>query len=195
MQRRLRESGCNDLDVLNNALADYSAKVGKPFTHQLAWEVVKDQPKWEEQKSDGGTSTSHSDKRRKSAEGVQYESGSNDPEFVIPDLNEDSTPTRQRKGKKSVGEASSKADSIVETLQSYAAGKTATMKHLSDKTEAYLEMQMEQAREKAERKDLKFYRKPHDDIDDPSVLAWVLDKKRKLAAKYGWVCTFQFNFT
>ena len=64
------------------------------------------------------------------------------------------------------------------------------MKHLTEKTEAYLDMQMEQAREKAERKDLKFYMKPHDDIDDPSVLAWVLNKKCKFAAKYGWVYSF-----
>ena len=109
------------MDELKNALADFNKRnKGKSFTHIDAWEVVRGEPKLLEQPCFAqASSTSNSGKRRKSSESTYYESGSNEHvETVIPDLNDDTTPTKKRKGKKIVSEASTK-NSVVEQFEAY----------------------------------------------------------------------------
>nr|XP_043620070.1 uncharacterized protein LOC122591911 [Erigeron canadensis] len=107
------------------------------------------------------------------------------PVTIIPDLNEDNTPTRQRKGKKPVSEASSAA-TIVDSVQLYADEKKKMMAEITEKTKAILDLQYQQQKEKSERDDYKFFKKPHDDEKDPIVLEWVLNKKRHIAKTYNW---------
>ena len=98
---------------MTNALADYDKKnKSKSFTHLDAWKVVKGETKWLKQpcfvqassKQPSfvqASSTSHSDKRRKSSESAYYESGSNENvQTVLPDLNDNTTPTRKKKEKR-----------------------------------------------------------------------------------------------
>ena len=110
---------------MKNALADYNKKTkGKSFSHIEVWEIVRKAEKWLEQPSVGQANSSHSDKRRKSSESGNYESGNNDnAETVIPDLNDDTTPTRKRKGKKTDSESSTK-NSVVASFDTYTARKT-----------------------------------------------------------------------
>ena len=64
---------------MKNALADYGKNIkGKTFSHIEAWEIVRKADKWLEQPCVGQASSSNSDKRRKSSESGNYESGSND---------------------------------------------------------------------------------------------------------------------
>ena len=57
-------------------------------------------------------------------ESSYYESVSNDNvETVIPDLNDDTTPTRKRKGKKTDSDSSTK-ESVVASFDTYTAWKT-----------------------------------------------------------------------
>ena len=84
-------------------MSDYNKRnKGTSFNHIEAWRVVKDESKWLEQPCfEKVSSTSHSDKRRKSSESTYYGSGSNDNvDPVIPDLNDDTTPVSKRKGKR-----------------------------------------------------------------------------------------------
>nr|XP_043611889.1 uncharacterized protein LOC122583563 [Erigeron canadensis] len=120
---RLWQSGCNDLDVFNNACELFKKKNDKDFTHNRAWEVVKKHAKWLEQKNVQDELSNH-DKRRKSIESGQYESTSND-DPILPNLNEDSSPpidNRSIKGKKPVGESSSKS-SVNNIVQEYTTKK------------------------------------------------------------------------
>jgi hypothetical protein len=136
------------------------------------------------------TSSSHSDKRRKSSEGGNYESASNDADTILPDLNEDTTPTRPRKGKKSGGGEASSKTSVVENMEAYTVKKAQAVDEVSKKTQALLDIQIAQASQKAMRGDYKFFNQPHTHITDPIMLEWMLDQKRAIGAKYGWRCDF-----
>jgi hypothetical protein len=173
-------------------LSDYSNKMKKPFTHLAAWEVVKNEARWLEVPVVGGqTSSSHSDKRKKSSEGGNYESG-NENEPVLPDLNDDNAPPRQRKGKKSAAsEVSSKTTStFVESMEMYTARKAAHMDEVNEKTKELLDLKLERTRKKVMRDDQKFFNSPHDHITDPVQLGWTLNQKREIGEKYGWRCDF-----
>ena len=145
----------------------------------------------------GQASSSNSDKRRKSSESSYYESGSNDnSETVIPDLNDETTPTRKRKGKKTDSESSTK-ESVVASFDSYTARKTQLLETVVEKklakdelAEKLLAAQIRSVEEKALFRAMKFYNQPHDHIIDSNMREFTLAKKRELAEKYGRSCDF-----
>lgn len=175
-------------------MADYDKKnKGKSFTHIEAWKVVRGEDKWLKQPCFvQASSASHSEKRRKSSESSYYESGSNDNvETVIPDLNDDTTPTRKRKGKKTDSEASTK-NSVVENFESYTAKKAQMLEEAMEKKRAMDELaeklmaaQLANAKEKAMIRAMKFYNEPHEHITNPVMREIALKKTREYAAKYG----------
>ena len=183
------------MDELKNALADFNKKnKGKSFTHIDAWEVVRGEPKWLEQPCFVQTSSaSNSDKRRKSSESTYYESGSNENvDTVLPDLNDDTTPTRKRKGKKAVSEASTK-NSVVQQFENYISDKVKVHeKSMEEKreeralTKQLMAAQLASVQEKDMYRAFKFFNEPHDKITNPAMREFTLKKKRELAEKYGW---------
>ena len=99
---------------MKNALADFKKKSkGRNFNHIDAWEIVKKSEKWLQQPSVNQASSSSTDKRRKSPESIN-----DNVETIIPDLNDDTTPTRKKKGKKAENESTNKS---IESLADYAA--------------------------------------------------------------------------
>ena len=79
-------------------MADYKRKTkGKTFGHIEAWEIVRKNDKWLEQPIVGQTSSSNSEKRKKSSE-----SSNDNVETIIPDLNEDTTPTQKNGAKRAL---------------------------------------------------------------------------------------------
>jgi hypothetical protein len=176
-------------------MSSFEKKQGKPFTHQRAWEIVKDQAKWLEQKCVQDEQSSHSDKRRKSSESGHYESGSNEFDPILPNLNEDATPpleSRSRKGKKVASEASTKG-SVVDMVQEYTSKKAHMLEDNAVKHQQLLEKQLlerdqrnEYFAQKVMYQDHKFYNKSHAHITDPGMLTWTLNKKRQLSEKYNW---------
>ncbi|PWA35678.1 homeodomain-like, Myb-like domain, Myb/SANT-like DNA-binding domain protein [Artemisia annua] len=129
---RLRDSGCNDIQVLERANRDFYRKT---FSHSKAWYVLKDQAKWKEQLLVSQTQESTgSNKKRKSSESSSAQTPTNetpinveDFECELPNLNENPTPSRQFKGKKKVNSGDSSRSSMRDTLASYAAEKKSIM--------------------------------------------------------------------
>ncbi|XP_022027118.1 uncharacterized protein LOC110928412 [Helianthus annuus] len=104
---RLRPSGSDDAFVMKQALKDYKSKEGYDFTHITAWEVVRTNQKWSSVPLLGEESSGSSQKRKSSDSG-NYRADTPNVEvssrFGIPDINEDSSPRRQkRKEKKDKG--------------------------------------------------------------------------------------------
>ncbi|KAJ0796078.1 hypothetical protein HanPI659440_Chr04g0157971 [Helianthus annuus] len=93
----------NGLHHQAQALKDYKSKEGYDFAHNAAWEVVRTNPKWSLVPLLGEESSGSSQKRKSSDSGnyradtpnVEVSSG-----FGIPDINEDPSPRRQKKGEK-----------------------------------------------------------------------------------------------
>lgn len=168
-------------------MADYKRKTkGKTFGHIEAWEIVRKNDKWFEQPIVGQTSSSNSEKRKKSSE-----SSNDNVETIIPDLNEDTTPTRIKQGKKSVTESST-SNSVAATFEIYAAKKSQLLEESLEKKRAKDELaeklmaaQLQGVKEKAFLRALKFFNEPHDHIADPDMREIALTKKREFAAKYG----------
>ena len=139
----------------------------------------------------GQTSSSNSEKRKKSSE-----SSNDNVETIIPDLNEDTTPTRKRRGKKSVSESST-SNSVAATLEIYASKKSQLLEESLEKKRAKDELaeklmaeQVQGVQEKAFIRAFKFFKEPHDNIEDPDMREIAIKKKREFAAKYGWPCNF-----
>nr|XP_043622155.1 uncharacterized protein LOC122593770 [Erigeron canadensis] len=184
----VRNSGCDNINVMTEALKDYKTRTGKEFTSIAAWKVVKDEAKWKETVQVGQTSSAHSDKRRKSSEGGNYESSSNnDDATVLPDLNESSTPSsRPRKGRKNVGSSSSKGGGYFSAFtEEYAEKKRQNMEEANMKKQALLDLQLEHQTTKTKRSDYKFFNTPHA-TSNPRSREWAIEQKREIAAKYGW---------
>ena len=180
-------------------MSDYNKRnKGTSFNHIEAWRVVKDESKWLEQPCfEKVSSTSHSDKRRKSSESSFYESGSNDNvDPVIPDLNDDTTPVSKRKGKKTASEASTK-NSAAEFIGQYTSKKALALDEaMADKrakdqlSHQLLQTQIENAKEKAMIRALKFYNEPHEHITNQVMRDFIIAKKRGYAETYGWPTDF-----
>nr|XP_043611706.1 uncharacterized protein LOC122583354 [Erigeron canadensis] len=93
--KRAKGSGCNDLDVQNEAMRLYKKRTKKDFGHMEAWKVVNTHDKWKDQEcfadilaAVGITNkAASSSSKRKSTE---YDSASN--ENILPDMNEDPSP-------------------------------------------------------------------------------------------------------
>ena len=112
-------------------MADFKKKTkDKTFGHIDAWEIVRQNDKWLEQPIVGQTSSSNSDKRKKSSE-----SSNDNVETIIPDLNEDTTPTRKRRGKKSVSESST-SNSVDATFEIYVLKKSQLLAESLEKKRA-----------------------------------------------------------
>ena len=175
---------------MRNALADYKKKTkGRNFTHIEAWEIVRKSDKWLQQPTVSQTSSSNTEKRRKSSE-----SSNDNVETIIPDLNDDTTPTRKKKGKKAENESTKKS---IESLADYAAKKSQIMDENVEKkrakeelTEKLMAAQLEGVQEKNFFRAMKFFNDPHDTILDPTMRDIMIAKKREVAAKYGWPCNF-----
>lgn len=173
-------------------MADYKRKTkGKTFGHIEAWEIVRKYDKWFKQPIVGQTSSSNSDKRRKSSE-----SSNDNVETIIPDLNDDTTPSRKKRGKKSVTKSST-SNSVAATFEIYAAKKSQLMEESLEKKcakdeliEKLMAAQLQGVQEKAFLLALKFYNDPHNHIADPVMREIALTKKREYATKYGWPCKF-----
>ena len=173
-------------------MADLKKKTkGKTFGHIDAWEIVRQNDKWLEQPIVGQTSSSNSDKRKKSSE-----SSNDNVETIIPDLNEDTTPTRKRRGKKSVSESST-SNSVAATFEIYASKKSQLFEESLEKkcakdelAEKLMAAQVQGAQEKAFIRAFKFFNEPHNNIEDPDMREIAIQKKREFAAKYGWPCNF-----
>ena len=180
-------------------MSDYDKRnKGTSFNHIEAWKVVKGEPKWLEQPCfEKLSSTSHSDKRRKSSESSYYESGSNDNvDPVIPDLNDDTTPVSKRKGKKTASEASTK-NSAAEFIGQYTSKKALALdeamaeKRAKDQlSKQLMTTQLENANEKAMIRAMKFYNEPHEHITNTVMREFAIAKKRAYAEKYGWPTDF-----
>ena len=144
------------------------------------------------------SSASNSDKRRKSSESTYYESGSNEHvQTVIPDLNDDTTPIRKRKGKKIASEASTK-NSVVEQFEAYTSKKSQMLEEEMKKkrandalAEKLMAAQLDSVKEKQLFRALKFFNEPHDHITNQAMRDFTLNKKRELAEKYGWPIDFE----
>ena len=78
----------------------------------------------------GQISSSNSEKRKKSSE-----SSNDNVETIIPDLNEDTTPTRKRRGKKSVSKSST-SNSVAATFEIYASKKSQLFEESLEKKRA-----------------------------------------------------------
>ncbi|PWA46385.1 myb-like domain, Myb/SANT-like DNA-binding domain protein [Artemisia annua] len=67
--KRLKGSGCDDLQVYETVQYDFEKQFRKAFSHTKAWNILKDQEKWKEQPVVGQASESTgSSKKRKSSE-------------------------------------------------------------------------------------------------------------------------------
>jgi hypothetical protein len=180
-------------------MSDYNMRnKGTSFNHIEAWRVVKDEPKWLEQPCfEKVSSTSHSDKRRKSSESSYYGSGSNDNvDPVIPDLNDDTTPVSKRKRKKTASEASTK-NSAAEFIGNYTSKKALALDEaMAEKcakdqlSQQLLKTQIENAKEKAMIRALKFYNEPHEHITNQVMRDFIIAKKCGYAETYGWPTDF-----
>ena len=189
MKDRAKKSGCNDLDVMKVAFADYRTKTKKKFGHVASWEVVKGHDKWLEQdcfQQVGGSRTSG---KRKSGE---YESASN--ENILPDMNEDPFPSYDsRKSKKKQPASFTSISSAAEDISSYAKSKQQFLheKREKDKLAAdLLATQLDGAKFKNRQREMKFFYEPHDHITNEEHLKAVLDDKREIAKKNGWKIWF-----
>ena len=178
---------------MTNALADYKKKTkGKSFTHIEAWEIVRKSDKWLEQPDVSQASSSNSDKRKKSS--ASSNENVENVETIIPDLNDDTTPTRKKKGKKAEIESTKKN---IDSLADYAAKKAKQLDENVEKKRAKEELaeklmsaQLQGVEEKNYFRAMKFFTEPHDDILDPTMRDIKIAKKREVAAKYGWPCNF-----
>ncbi|PWA60256.1 myb-like domain, Myb/SANT-like DNA-binding domain protein [Artemisia annua] len=101
--KRLKESGCDDLQVYERAQLDFEKQFRKAFAHSKAWHILKDQKKWQEQPLTP----------------INVEDFNCD----LPNLNENPTPSRQPKGKNKVDSGDASRSSMRDTLASYAAEK------------------------------------------------------------------------
>ena len=170
-------------------MADFKKKSkGRNFNHIDAWEIVKKSEKWLQQPSVNQASSSSTDKRRKSPESIN-----DNVETIIPDLNDDTTPTRKKKGKKAENESTKKS---IESLADYAAKKAQQMDANVEKKRAKEELaeklmsaQLQGVEEKNYFRAMKFFNDPHDNLPEP-MRDVMIAKKREVAAKYGWPCPF-----
>ena len=194
---RLKESGCDDLQVYERAQLDFEKQFRKAFAHTKAWHILKDQEKWKAQASASQTQESTgSSKKRKSSESSSAQTQTNETPINVedfncdlPNLNENPTPSRPSKGKKKTNSEESSRSSIRDTLASYTAEK-----------QSLLQAQMEAQKKKDEEylkfldgetynRDMKFVMDPHDHIPDPVFKDFVIKRKREICAKYGWPCS------
>lgn len=185
----MRDSGCNDVQVLERAESDFAKHYKKSFAHYKAWQIVKDQPKWKEQPTYTQESTGSS-KKRKSSESSSAQTPVNveDFECELPNLNENPTPSRQPKGKKKTTSGDSTRSSMRDAFESYTAEKKSLL-------QAQLESQKKKDEEyfnfingEVYNRDMKFVMDPHDQIPDPTFKDFVINRKHELCAKYGWPC-------
>ncbi|PWA53241.1 myb-like domain, Myb/SANT-like DNA-binding domain protein [Artemisia annua] len=127
--KRVKASGCDDLQVYETALLDFEKHFKKAFSHTKAWHVLKDQEKWKEQPLVGQTSESTgSSKKRKSSESSSAQTPANETpinveDFDLPNLNENPTPSRQSRGKKKTDSGNTSRTSMRDAFASYAAEK------------------------------------------------------------------------
>ena len=114
-----------------------------------------------QQPSVNQASSSNTDKRRKSPESIN-----DNVETIIPNLNDDTTPTRKKKGEKVENESTKKS---IESFADYAAKKAQQMDANVEKkrakeelTEKLMSAQLQGVEENNYFRAMKFFNDPHD---------------------------------
>jgi hypothetical protein len=179
---------------LKKAQEDYLKIYKTGFKYQLVWDVVKGHDKWLQQSIIGEAIDKAIPKRRRAADPAPNPSGSNEGSFNpgLPNLNEDSIPKPRSRRKGKYDDSSSKG-SLGESVKSYTDKKAQFLLQKEELVRAkyaeqmsLISQQKERLNEKQERDDIKFFTDSHEHITNPRMLKVVLDKKKKIAEKYGW---------
>ncbi|KAJ0617474.1 hypothetical protein HanHA89_Chr02g0042291 [Helianthus annuus] len=115
--------------------------------------------------------------------------------FVIPDINEDPSPRRQKRREKKDKGPSSRNEyprDITGRFEEYMAMKKELMDIKRIREEKYLTLadeQREALRQIMYDNDFETFNRPTDNVH-PSMLEITLARKREIAKKYGWPCNF-----
>ncbi|PWA43496.1 myb-like domain, Myb/SANT-like DNA-binding domain protein [Artemisia annua] len=160
---RLKESGCDDLQVYERANQDFEKQFRKTFSHSKAWHILKDQAKWKAQKlvTEAAESTGSSKKRKSS----------------------------ESKAKKKANSEESSRSSMRDTLASYMAEKKSLMQAQLEVQKKKDAEYFKFIDGEVINRDMKFVIEPHDNIPDPAFKDFVINRKREICAQYGWPCS------
>ncbi|XP_035831189.1 uncharacterized protein LOC118480443 [Helianthus annuus] len=186
---RTRGSGCKDLDVMKVALKEFKDRFPNGFQHIEAWEVVRRHEKWAQVPLMG-----------EEGEGSAHKRKPVDVDPSIPDMNEDHSPQRpQRRDKRQATSSEGSSAELAAQFKVYTAMKEAKQAveleaiELRKKRESEARELISEQRETMKNynydRDKKTFLKPHDDVP-PSMLPFILARKREIANKYGWPCDF-----
>nr|XP_043637878.1 uncharacterized protein LOC122608868 [Erigeron canadensis] len=191
--KRAKGSGCNDLDIQNEAMRLYKKRTKKDFGHMEAWKVVNTHDKWKDQEcfadilaAAGITNkAASSSSKRKSTE---YDSASN--ENILPDMNEDPSPpfVSSSKSRKKQTATSSSHDIVADDISAYTHEKRdyLVLKHEKDQlAKDFWATQIDATKSKSRQRNLKFFTDSHAHITDPYQLELILQEKHEIAEKYG----------
>jgi hypothetical protein len=198
-----RGSGQSEVDVMNVTHEQYRAVKKKAFTSLLVWDAVKEHPRWAPiplaeliQSPTSGPAP----KRTKTSESITYTTTSSDANFTPSEgIQEPARP--QRKGKKPV--SFSKDDPFWDEFKSFQQKTTIDVEDkirhraaveeikkeklrvLQLNEEFFLRILEERERRFKQEKDEEFFLRPHDHLTG-SAYQMVIQKKKKIAAEYGW---------
>ncbi|KAJ0445258.1 putative glutathione transferase transcription factor MYB family [Helianthus annuus] len=186
---RTRGSGCKDLDVMKVALTEFKDRFPNGFQHVEAWEVVRRHEKWAQVPLLG-----------EEGEGSAHKRKPVDVDPSIPDMNEDPSPQRpQQRDKRQATSSEGSSAELAAQFKEYTAMKEAKQAieleaiELRKKRESEARELISEQRETMKNynydRDMKTFLKPHDDAQ-PSMLPFILARKREIANKYGWPCDF-----
>ncbi|KAJ0603328.1 hypothetical protein HanIR_Chr03g0149281 [Helianthus annuus] len=154
-----------------------------------AWEVVRRHEKWAQVPLLG-----------EEGEGSAHKRKPVDVDPSIPDMNEDPSPQRpQRRDKGQATSSEGSSAELAAQFKEYIAMKEAKQAveleaiELRKKRESEARELISEQRETMKNynydRDMKTFLKPHDDAP-PSMLPFILARKREIANKYGWPCDF-----
>ncbi|KAL8240637.1 hypothetical protein R6Q59_013992 [Mikania micrantha] len=208
-----RKRGEGDEQVLKKAMKDYKIMVkSKGFAHIQAWEMVRDNPLWCDI-SPVGCESQYTTKRPKPNESmgsanahVNINLDDDEDININPDRDgphiyyEPDRPTR--KGKRSATSSSSHDDLIQQMAEFNSFNKEESQQRFrlreeklrvlqeeKDARVALMRRQQQALNEQQKAVDLEFMMKDHTIYQEP-MLQLILDRKREIAARWGWHCPF-----
>ncbi|KAL8242623.1 hypothetical protein R6Q59_012925 [Mikania micrantha] len=208
-----RKSGEGDEQVLKTAMKNYKILVkSKGFAHIQAWEMVRDNPLWcdippvgcESQSTTKrpkpnesmGSANAHIDINLDDDEDININLDSDGPRIYY----EPDRPTR--KGKRSAA-SSSLHDELIQQMAEFNSfnkeesqqrfrhreEKLRVLQEEKDACVALMRRQQHALDEQQKAVDLEFMMKDHTIYQEP-MLQLILDRKREIAARWGWHCPF-----
>ncbi|KAJ0860706.1 hypothetical protein HanRHA438_Chr13g0626571 [Helianthus annuus] len=171
------------------ALKEFKERFPNGFQHIEAWEVVRRHEKWAQVPLLG-----------EEGEGSAHKRKPVDVDPSIPDMNEGPSPQRpQRRDKRQATSSEGSSAELAAEFKVYTAMKEAKQAveleaiELRKKRESEARELISEQRETMKNynydRDMKTFLKPHDDVP-PSMLPFILARKREIANKYGWPCDF-----